>query len=521
MMIHRSLAASLRAGKKPLLALRRTLSSITKVPPTAWNTKIVCTLGPASNTVERLEAMVDAGMDVCRLNFSHGSHESHQETFDLVRSVSVRYGHQVALLCDIQGPKIRTGKMKEAFEIHKGDKIRVTPEECLGTPERIQIKYETLINDLDKDDVVFINDGTVKLIVLSKDGNDLVCECAAAGAISDNKGCNMPSGRLSVDVVTEKDAKDLEFIAKLNPEFVAASFVGTGQDIQTIRSHLSAAGNPNVKIIAKLERPVALENLDDIIAESDALMVARGDLGVEIESWDVPVWQKEIISRCNRESKPVIVATQMLESMIENARPTRAEASDVFNAVLDGADAVMLSGETSVGKHPVEAVQVMDEIVRTAQDHMPAHDPEKFHSKKGKSIAENVCMAVHAFAEQFNDEDYEGKILVITRSGFAARQISKYHPSLPILAFSDQLRTVRELALNWGVKAHYLPQENEDSGSSFEERGLQVIKTACDLGFVHPKDERVCVLAPSAGGSAGYICAVFDVQELSKNGFQS
>lgn len=239
-------------------------------------------------------------LDVCRLNFSHGSYEDHQKTFDLVRRVSAKYNHQVAVLCDIQGPKIRTGKMKEPFAIKRGDKIRITPDECLGTPERIQIRYETLIKDIDKDDVIFINDGTVKLIVLEKDGNDLVCECAAAGVISDNKGCNMPSGRLSVDVVTEKDAQDLAFIAKLDPEFVAASFVGTGDDIKTIRSHLTAAGNPNVKIIAKLERPISLVNVDDIIRESDALMVARGDLGVEIEAWDVPAAQKDVILKCNR-----------------------------------------------------------------------------------------------------------------------------------------------------------------------------------------------------------------------------
>lgn len=364
-----------------------------KNPLTAWNTKIVGTLGPASNDEKRLEEMVNAGMDVCRLNFSHGSYESHQETFDIVRRVSKKYNDQVAVLCDIQGPKIRTGKMKEGFKIQVGDTIRVTPDDCIGSPERIQIRYKTLMQDLDKDDVIFINDGTVKLVVMDKDETDLICVCAAAGTISDNKGCNMPSGRLSVEVVTKKDAKDLEFIAtQLDPEFVAASFVGTGEDIQKIRSHLHNAGNPNIKIIAKIERPVALENIDDIIRESDAVMVARGDLGVEIETWDVPVWQKEVIFRCNRESKPVIVATQMLDSMMVNARPTRAEASDVFNAVLDGADAVMLSGETSVGKYPVEAVKVMDEIVRTAQDHIPKHDPRKFHSKHGNSIAENVCM---------------------------------------------------------------------------------------------------------------------------------
>jgi len=247
------------------------------------------------------------------------------------------------------------------------------------------------LEDLDKGDIIYINDGTVKLAVESKDDNDLICVCEAAGKISDNKGCNMPSGNLSVNVITEKDAKDLKFIAELDPEYVACSFVGTGDDLRQIRKHLADAGNSNIKLISKLERPVAVENVDDIIAESDAVMVARGDLGVEIDCWDVPIVQKEVIRKCNKESKPVIVATQMLDSMIENARPTRAEASDVFNAVVDGADAVMLSGETSVGKYPVETVKVMDEIVHVAQDFIPKHDPQEFHSST-VSIAENVCM---------------------------------------------------------------------------------------------------------------------------------
>ena len=298
-------------------------------PPTTWNTKIVCTLGPASSDEEVLEEMIKAGMDVCRLNFSHGEHSTHQEVFDRVRKLSAKYNNNVAILCDVQGPKIRTGIMKEPFKLSFGDTIRVTPQEVTGTPQRIQIKYETLLEDLDKDDIIFINDGIVKLVVVEKDmdAGDLICICEAPGDINDHKGCNMPSGKLSVNVVTPKDAEDLKFIAQLDPEYVAASFVGTGEDIKQVRAELEKNGNFSIKIVAKVERPVALENIDDIIRESDALMVARGDLGVEIEAWDVPMWQKEIIRRCNKESKPVIVATQMMESMTQNSRPTRAEAS--------------------------------------------------------------------------------------------------------------------------------------------------------------------------------------------------
>lgn len=280
----------------------------------AWNTKIVCTIGPASSDESVLEKMILAGMDVCRLNFSHGKYEEHQETFDKIRRLGEKYDNQVAILCDIQGPKIRTGKMKEPFEVAVGDKILVTPNDVVGTPDIIQISYETLVQDLDAGDFIFINDGTVKLEVEAKDTakNELLCEVKTAGKISDNKGCNMPSGRLSVNVVTEKDARDLEYIAKnLNPEFVAASFIGTGEDVRKVRAELAKNGNDKVKIISKLERPVALENLEEIIKESDSIMVARGDLGVEIEAWDVPSWQKKAIFLSNKNSKPVIVATQV------------------------------------------------------------------------------------------------------------------------------------------------------------------------------------------------------------------
>jgi pyruvate kinase len=280
----------------------------------AWNTKIVCTIGPASYDESVLEKMILAGMDVCRLNFSHGKYEEHQETFDKIRRLGEKYDNQVAILCDIQGPKIRTGKMKEPFEVAVGDKILVTPNDVVGTPDIIQISYETLVQDLDAGDFIFINDGTVKLEVEAKDTakNELLCEVKTAGKISDNKGCNMPSGRLSVNVVTEKDARDLEYIAKnLNPEFVAASFIGTGEDVRKVRAELAKNGNDKVKIISKLERPVALENLEEIIKESDSIMVARGDLGVEIEAWDVPSWQKKAIFLSNKNSKPVIVATQV------------------------------------------------------------------------------------------------------------------------------------------------------------------------------------------------------------------
>jgi pyruvate kinase len=327
----------------------------------------------------------------------------------------------------------------------------------------------------------------------------------------------MPSGRLSVNVVTPKDEDDLKFIAQLDPEYVAASFIGTGDDVRKVRARLTACGNTDIKIIAKMERPLALENLDDIIRESDALMVARGDLGVEIEAWDVPKWQKEMIRRCNRESKPVIVATQMMESMCQNSRPTRAEASDVYNAVLDGADAVMLSGESSVGKHPVQAVRIMDEIVRVAQGQMPKRDPSDYDSSE-KRITETMTHAAFTIAAELQARDAQerGKILVLTRHGHAARLISKYRPALPILAFSESLRTVRELVLVWGVRSHHVPELRD---LPLEERIIHAIDVACEIGYLTRQVTHVCVLAPSGVESGtGYLTGVYDIKHLHDTG---
>jgi len=325
----------------------------------------------------------------------------------------------------------------------------------------------------------------------------------------------MPSGRLSVNVVTPKDAEDLKFIATLDPEYVAASFVGSGEDVRKVRARLHECGNKDIKIIAKVERPVALENLDDIIREADAVMVARGDLGVEIDAWEVPMWQKDMIKRCNKESKPVIVATQMVESMCENCRPTRAEASDVYNAVLDGADAVMLSGESSVGKYPVEAVSTMDEIVAVAQKHMPKRDPNDYDSSVQR-ITETMAHAAYTIASEFKNVNYEGKIIVITRTGRAARLVSKYRPALPILAFSESLRAVRELTLVWGVRSHYVPQI---LGLSLEDRVIKAIDEALKTNYLSPSDKKVCVLTASAlYADGGYLVGTYDISQLMEKG---
>jgi len=473
-------------------------------------TKIVCTLGPASNEPKVLEEMIKAGMDVVRLNFSHGTHEDHKKVFEMVRELSKKYDNQVSIICDIQGPKIRTGRMEAPFILSAGEVINVTPEKIVGNKNRIQIKYETMLKDLNEGDFIFINDGIIRLRVKEKKSNDLVCVVEAGGQISDHKGCNIPSGNISLNVITEKDDKDLEFIAKLNPEFVAASFIGTADDVRKVRGALTKYGNSNVKIISKIERPLAVKNLDDIIDESDSLMVARGDLGVEIPTWEVPIVQKEMVRKCNIAGKPVIVATQMLESMANQARPTRAEASDVFNAVLDGADAVMLSGESATGKYPVESVKVMDQIIGAAEGRLAKRNPTDYNSKKlgMTEIMGNSCYTV---VENCLTLGYTGKLIVIADSGYTVRMVSKYRPPMDILAFTGDFRTAHELNLVWGVRTIL---STDAEGTNVEERAVKAIKKAYEIGLIGLSDHAVVVARTCLGKHFGSTQAIYDVQRI-------
>jgi len=473
-------------------------------------TKIVCTLGPASYDPAVLEKMIQAGMDVVRLNFSHGVHADHEKVFKLIRELSAKHDHQISIMCDIQGPKIRTGRMEKEFIINSGDTIRVTPEKITGNKDRIQIKYDTMLNDLHEGDTIFINDGIIRLRVKQKEGKDLVCICEAGGTISDHKGCNIPSGNISLDVVTEKDRVDLAFIAKLNPEWVASSFIGTADDVKKVRKVLADNGNTEVKIISKIERPVAVKNLDSIIDESDALMVARGDLGVEIPTWEVPIVQKNMVKKCNRAGKPVIVATQMLESMTNASRPTRAEASDVFNAVLDGADAVMLSGESATGKYPVEAVKVMDNIIGAAEQLLPKRVPSEYNSDR-LGMTEIMGNSAYSAVENCIAIGYTGKIFVIADSGYTARMVSKYRPPFNILAFTSDMRTAHELNLVWGVRTVL---SSDVTGSNVEERAVKAIKLAYNSKFIQLKDRVVVVSRTQLGKHFGSSMAIYDVKMI-------
>jgi pyruvate kinase len=475
-------------------------------------TKIVCTIGPVTESREMLARLIGSGMDVARLNFSHGGHERHRMVFSNLRELSGKRGRNLAVLCDIQGPKIRTGKMREPFVVNTDDLIRVTSEEVEGSHERFTINYSGLIEDLDIGDDIYINDGIVKLRVESKEDRDLLCVVRSGGLISDRKGCNIPSAELSVRVPTEKDMEDLNLISELEPEYVAASFVADENDVIAIRRYLEGQGARGIKIISKVERPAALRNLDDIIEVSDGIMVARGDLGVEIPPHEVPVWQKEMCRKCNRAGIPVIVATQMLDSMIEHSRPTRAEASDVFNAVIDGADAVMLSNETSVGKHPLEAVEFMKDIVLTAEGEIPQRDPDYYDSPQ-QCMIETVGHACSTIVKEFNDRNYSGKVLAITDSGQSARMVSKYRPDRSIIAITPNRRTAREMKLVWGVA----PMFSDDiDNTSLETRILSSIASVFERGSVESKDHVIVISSSLEIGDEGMVLGIYSVGEALK-----
>jgi pyruvate kinase len=457
--------------------------------------------------------MVIAGMDIVRLNFSHGAHEDHKKLFDSIRALSAKYDHQLSIICDIQGPKIRTGKMDAPFSVKKGDRIDVTPEAVTGNKDLIQIKYEHMLTDLHPGDTIFINDGIIKLVVEKKNEKSLTCVVEAGGMISNHKGCNIPSGTLSVNVVTPKDKEDLKFIASLNPEWVAASFIGNAEDVHKVRAVLKEFGNESIKIISKIERPSALKNLDEIIEVTDAVMVARGDLGVEIDTWDVPIAQKEMCRKCNIAGKPVIVATQMLESMTEQPRPTRAEANDVFNAVLDGADAVMLSGETSVGKYPIEAVRIMDKIVETAEKKMPVRNPKDWVSKH-IALTESIALGAQDIIQNFHKIGWTGKVIVITGppSAYVGRMVSKFRGPLSIISITDDLRTALELNLVWGVRSVY--DQALKGIKDIEIRNATAIIHVLKIGLISESDHVLVISRSTFGKHVGALSAIYRVSEI-------
>lgn len=414
-------------------------------------TKIVCTLGPSSNTEEKIDKLVRNGMNIARVNFSHGSHEANGKVINNVRKVADRYGVSIPVLADLQGPKIRIGTMKDGGQkVAAGDYVTLTTDDVEGTTEVIPVDYKGLVEDAVEGNRLLIDDGLLELKVIKKNETDLVAQVVVGGLLKSRKGLNLPDVNISMASLTEKDIEDLEYAVSQDVDYVAMSFVRSANDIQEVISRVRAQES-NAGIIAKIEKPEAITVIDDIIEESSGIMVARGDLGIEIASERVPMVQKNIIDKCRQAGKPVITATQMLDSMIENPRPTRAESSDVANAVLDGTDAVMLSGETAAGDYPVESVRTMDKICGLVEknadyiyDSLEYRKPEW----KEKQVIESLAYSCVMLAE-----NVDAKVIsTITHSGSTARRIAKFRPRVPIVAFTESDEVRRQLGMVWGVQ---------------------------------------------------------------------
>ena len=426
--------------------------------PIQRRAKIVATLGPASNSEPVFRDLVRAGIDVVRLNFSHGTHEEKLGLIQMIRKVSRDERKPLCILGDLQGPKIRTSKLKDhqPVMLKAGGRLTITPRDVPGTASLVGTTFKTLADNVEQGSRILLSDGLIELRVHEVTGADVVCEIINGGLLGENKGINLPGIPVRVPSLTDKDSEDLEFALKNGVDAVAVSFVRTAEDVRLVRNRVSAYGS-ETWIIAKLEKPQAIAHLDSILQAADGIMVARGDLGVEVPPEKVPAIQKHIIRRAAEYFKPVITATQMLESMIENPRPTRAEVSDVANAVYDGTDAVMLSGESAVGKYPVEAVSMMARIVSEAEHHIKEdHLNEPMIRQTRLSIAETICEAT---AHAADDLDLRG-IALFTESGTTARQLSKYHPTAPIFALSPIDITINRLNLLWGTTPVRCPKVN-------------------------------------------------------------
>ncbi len=408
--------------------------------------KIICTLGPASESQETIDALLQAGMDVARLNFSHGTHAEHGRTIVRVRQASGKYKKPIAILADLQGPKIRTGSLPggKPVLLETGQQFTITTREIPGTSTRVSTTYKRLSREVRRGDRILLADGLIELRVLGVRGENISCKVVNGGELGEHKGINLPGVKLKAHAITPKDRKDLAFALRSGANFIAVSFVRRAQDVLAAKAAVARAGK-DTPVIAKLEKPEAIENLDGILEVSDGVMVARGDLGVEMSPEKVPVVQKEIIWMARQARLPVITATQMLESMTQNPRPTRAEASDVANAIYDGSDAVMLSAETSTGRYPVESVEMMDRIIREAEASITRYPrPQR---PEHMNVAETTCELICHASEELRLK----VIAVFTESGSTARLVSKYRPRPPIIAFSPDQETRRRLSLLWGV----------------------------------------------------------------------
>ncbi|WP_028548088.1 pyruvate kinase [Paenibacillus sp. UNC451MF] len=413
-------------------------------------TKIVCTIGPVSESLDMFKKLINAGMNVCRLNFSHGDFEEHGNRIRNVRQACQELGKNVAILLDTKGPEIRTGKLKDdqKVELIQDNFITLTTEEVLGDAERVYVTYKDLPKDVRIGSTILIDDGLIGLEVVDLTNKEIKCRIVNGGLLGGKKGVNVPGVKINLPGITEKDANDIIFGIEQGVDFIAASFVRKASDVIEIREILERHNATHIQIISKIENQEGVENLDEILEVSDGLMVARGDLGVEIPAEDVPIVQKAMIKKCNQAGKPVITATMMLDSMQRNPRPTRAEASDVANAIFDGTDAVMLSGETAAGKYPIESVQTMAKIAERAETALEHREIFIRQSNaQQRTVTESISQAV---ANSAMDLDARA-ILTATESGYTARMVSKYRPKSPIIAVTPNEQVLRRLSLVWGV----------------------------------------------------------------------
>jgi pyruvate kinase len=416
-------------------------------------TKIVATLGPASAKPEVLYSMFNAGLDVCRLNFSHGSQADHQAVLDTIRDINQKYNYNVGILADLQGPKIRIGMVKDGgIHLVNGARTIITTQKCIGDEERIYITYEAFPKDVKPNEIILLDDGKLQMRVIETNLKDeVLCEVVHGGILTSRKGVNLPNTKVSIPSLTLEDRDNLEFVLANDVEWIGLSFVRNAEDIIELKDIIKARGK-TARVIAKIEKPEAIANIDEIIAVSDGIMVARGDLGVEMPMEEVPLLQKMIVQKCRAASKPVIVATQMLESMITTPRPTRAEVNDVANSVLDGADAVMLSGETSVGEFPLIVIETMQKIIQNIEHNNYPFHPEKFLKPKAESfLSDAVCDSACALSKQTGAVG----IVSMTVSGYTAFEISSHRPKALTYIFTSNKSLLNALSLIWGVQGFY------------------------------------------------------------------
>ena len=444
-------------------------------------TKIVATLGPASSSEEMIKKMYQNGLDVCRLNFSHGDYDVHLQNIQTIRKVNKDLNANIAILADLQGPKLRVGVMEnDGVEVNAGDRIIFTTNKCVGTKEKVYMTYQNFPNDVKPGEAILIDDGKLKVVVESSNQIDeVVCVVEHGGILKSKKGVNLPNTKVSLPSLTEKDLADLKFILQHDVEWLALSFVRCAQDILELKEIL-AANNSHAKVIAKIEKPEAITAIDEIIEATDAIMVARGDLGIEVPYQDVPLLQKMMVKKCLKASKPIIVATQMMESMIEGITPSRAEVNDVANAVMDGADAVMLSGETSVGLHPDLVIQTMSNIASRVEEFEGIYHPElEPVYNKERYITDHVCnstvyMAKHTGAKA---------IATMTYSGYTAYVLSSRRPKAYVYVFTSNRNILNTVSLIWGVKGFYY-----DDNTSTEKTMKDIQKILQDKGCLDKGD---------------------------------